>query len=149
MHKFNMSYVLYSWIDVLNLNQLFNWRAEIWEPFKMKLIWGLQSWILIPICLPKGKTKQPIVELSESTLHRPQFLILVCIVNSRYKEKNVNATMKNNTNLGERAHFWTQNACHVWSNNHRVLNQGQPGKTTEPSTTSIPPMAKWTKKWKH
>ena len=25
---------LYSWIDVLNLNQLFNWRAKIWEPLK-------------------------------------------------------------------------------------------------------------------
>ena len=37
---------LYSWIDVLDLNQPFNWTAEIWEPFKMKLIWGLQSWTL-------------------------------------------------------------------------------------------------------
>ena len=37
MHKFNMSFVfsfLYSWIDVLDLKQ----RAEIQEPFKMKLI---------------------------------------------------------------------------------------------------------------
>ena len=47
MHKFNMSFCvsfLYSWIDILNLNQPFNWKAEIWEPFKIKLIWGLQSW---------------------------------------------------------------------------------------------------------
>ena len=35
---------LYSWIDVLDLNQHFNWSAQIWEPFQMKLIWGLQSW---------------------------------------------------------------------------------------------------------
>ena len=33
---------LYSWINVLDLNQPFNLRVEIWEPFKMKLIWGLQ-----------------------------------------------------------------------------------------------------------
>ena len=38
---------IYSWIDVFDLNQLFNWRAEIWEPFKMKLIWGLQAWTLL------------------------------------------------------------------------------------------------------
>ena len=37
---------LYSSIDVLDLNQPFSWRAENWEPFKMKLIWGLQSWTL-------------------------------------------------------------------------------------------------------
>jgi hypothetical protein len=33
MHKFNMSFVfsfLYSWIDVLDLNQPFNYRAYIW-----------------------------------------------------------------------------------------------------------------------
>jgi hypothetical protein len=36
----------YSWIDVLNLNQPFNWTAEIWQPFKMKLIWELQPWML-------------------------------------------------------------------------------------------------------
>ena len=48
MPKFNTSFVfLYSWIDVLDLNQPFNWKAEIWEPFKMKLIWGLQSWPLV------------------------------------------------------------------------------------------------------
>jgi hypothetical protein len=51
MHKFNMSFV-YSWIDILDLNQPFSWIAEIWEPFKMKLIWGLQSWTLLP--LPKA-----------------------------------------------------------------------------------------------
>ena len=38
---------LYSWIDVLDSNQPFNWRAKIREPFKMKLIWGLQSWPLL------------------------------------------------------------------------------------------------------
>ena len=38
---------LYSWIDVLDLNQPCNWKAKIWEPFKMELIWGLQSWPLI------------------------------------------------------------------------------------------------------
>ena len=50
MHKFNTSFVfhfLYSWIDVLDLNQPFNWRVEIWEPFKMELKWGLQSWTLV------------------------------------------------------------------------------------------------------
>ena len=46
MHNFTMSFVfyfLYSWIDVLDLNQPFNWRAEIREPFKMKLIRGLHT----------------------------------------------------------------------------------------------------------
>ena len=28
------------------MNQFFSWRAEIWEPFKMKLIRGLESWTL-------------------------------------------------------------------------------------------------------
>ena len=37
---------LYSSIDVLDLNQPFDWRAQVREPFKMKLIWGLQSWPL-------------------------------------------------------------------------------------------------------
>ena len=27
----------------MDLNQPFSWSAEFWEPFKMKLIWGLQS----------------------------------------------------------------------------------------------------------
>ena len=39
-------FILYSWIDVLDLSHPFDWRANIWEPFKMKLIWGLQSWPL-------------------------------------------------------------------------------------------------------
>ena len=42
---------LYSWIDILDLNQLFNRSAEMWAPFKMKLIWGLQSWPLITTTL--------------------------------------------------------------------------------------------------
>jgi hypothetical protein len=46
--------ILNSWIDVLDLNQAFNWRAEIWEPFKMELIWGLRSWTL------RGWSHQPI-----------------------------------------------------------------------------------------
>jgi len=60
MHKFNMNYVFHfylnSWIDVLDLNQPFNWRSEFWEPFKMKLIWGLQSWTLITLshCIEDG-----------------------------------------------------------------------------------------------
>ena len=33
-------------IGTLDLNQPFNGRAKIWEPSKMKLIWGLQSWTL-------------------------------------------------------------------------------------------------------
>ena len=45
-HEFCILF-LYSWIDVLVLNHPFTWRAKIWEPFKMKLIWGLQSWTLI------------------------------------------------------------------------------------------------------
>jgi hypothetical protein len=51
MHKIDMIFCisfLYSWIDVLDLNQPFSWSADIWEPFKMKLIWGLQSWTLVP-----------------------------------------------------------------------------------------------------
>ena len=44
-YEFCISF-LYSWIDVLHLNQPSKWSAEIWEPFKMKLIWGLQSWTL-------------------------------------------------------------------------------------------------------
>ena len=46
VHKFNTSFVFYfyilgstSWI----LNQPFNWRAKIWVPLKMKLIWRLPS----------------------------------------------------------------------------------------------------------
>ena len=31
----------------LGFTRPFNWIAKIWEPFKMKLIWGLQSWTLI------------------------------------------------------------------------------------------------------
>ena len=46
MHKFGISF-LYSWIYVLDLNQPLKWRAEIWEPFKMKLIQGIQSWTLL------------------------------------------------------------------------------------------------------
>ena len=49
MHGFNMSFVFHflcSWINILDLNRRFNWRADIWEPFKMKFIWGLQSWTL-------------------------------------------------------------------------------------------------------
>ena len=34
---------LYSWIHVLDLNQPFNRSTKIQEPFKMKLVWGLQS----------------------------------------------------------------------------------------------------------
>ena len=45
--------LLYSWIDVLDLNQPFNWRAKIWEPFKMRLIWGLQYWPLLLLPHPK------------------------------------------------------------------------------------------------
>ena len=52
MHKFKMGFVfrfyilgLTSWIWTSPLN---NWSAcEIWEPFKMKLVWGLQSWALL------------------------------------------------------------------------------------------------------
>ena len=51
MHKFNMSFVfqlcilrLTSWIWTNPSTE----RAEIWEPFKMKLVWGFQSWILTP-----------------------------------------------------------------------------------------------------
>ena len=44
-YEFCISF-LYSWIDVLDSNQPFDWGAKIWEPFKMKLIWGLQSWAL-------------------------------------------------------------------------------------------------------
>ena len=46
-YEFCISF-LYSWIDVLDLNEPFNRRVDIWEPFKMKFIWGLQSWILAP-----------------------------------------------------------------------------------------------------
>ena len=42
-YEFSISF-RYSWTDFLDLDQPFNWKAEIWEPFKMKLIWGLQSW---------------------------------------------------------------------------------------------------------
>ena len=57
---FSISF-LYSWIEVLDLNQLFNWRTEIWEPFKMKLIyiWVLQSWTLaahMTTSIPTHKT---------------------------------------------------------------------------------------------
>ena len=49
MHKSNTSTsILCSWIDVLDLNRPFNWRAEIWEPFEMKFMWGLQAWALAP-----------------------------------------------------------------------------------------------------
>jgi hypothetical protein len=54
LYEFCISF-LYPWIDVLNLNQLLNIRAEIWEPFKMKLIWGLQSWTLIAMAIRKFK----------------------------------------------------------------------------------------------
>ena len=49
MHKFNMSLIFYFYILRLTSwvwTDPFNWIAEIWEPFKMKLIWGLQSWTL-------------------------------------------------------------------------------------------------------
>ena len=48
-YKFCIS-VLYSWIDVLDLNRPFNWKAKIWEAFKMKLSYeGFhQSWTLPP-----------------------------------------------------------------------------------------------------
>ena len=40
-------FLWYFWIDVLDLKRRVNWRAEIWEPFKMKLlIWRLRSWTL-------------------------------------------------------------------------------------------------------
>ena len=42
-YEFCISF-LYFYIDVLNLNQPFNWTAQIWKPFKMKLIRRLQSW---------------------------------------------------------------------------------------------------------
>ena len=38
---------LYPSIDILDLNKPFNSKAEIWEPFKLKLIWGLRSWTLL------------------------------------------------------------------------------------------------------
>ena len=38
---------LYSWIEVLDLNQPFKCSIEIWEPFKMFLTWGIQSWTLV------------------------------------------------------------------------------------------------------
>ena len=40
---------LYYWIDILDSNQPFIWKAEIWEPFKMKLIRGLRSWTRIAV----------------------------------------------------------------------------------------------------
>ena len=45
-YEFCISF-LFSWLDILNLNQPFSWRVEVWEPFKMKLIWGLQSRTLV------------------------------------------------------------------------------------------------------
>ena len=51
MHTFNTSFLFHSYIlgltYIMDLNQPFNWRAEIWQPFIMKLIWGLQSWPLV------------------------------------------------------------------------------------------------------
>ena len=50
MHKFNMKFsisFMYSWIDVLDLNRPFNWRAKLWEPsIWKKFIWELRSWPL-------------------------------------------------------------------------------------------------------
>ena len=39
-HFYTLELTSWIWTNPLN------WRAEIWEPFKMKLIWGLQSWTL-------------------------------------------------------------------------------------------------------
>ena len=39
-------YIISTFLDC-SWEQLFHWRGEIWEPFKMKLIWGLQSWTLL------------------------------------------------------------------------------------------------------
>ena len=44
-YEFCISFLSF-WIDVLELKQSFNWRVEIWEPFKIKLMWELQSWPL-------------------------------------------------------------------------------------------------------
>ena len=39
--------VLYFVSIFLDWNRSFNYKVGIWEPFKMKLIWGLQSWTLV------------------------------------------------------------------------------------------------------
>ena len=62
-YEFCISF-LYSWIDVLDSNQPFDWGAKIWEPFKMKLIWGLQSWPLCTITLQKHHTKSKTIQTS-------------------------------------------------------------------------------------
>ena len=43
---------LYFCIEILDLNYPFNWRPKICEPFKMKLIRGLQSWTLSRRAIP-------------------------------------------------------------------------------------------------
>ena len=60
---------LCSWIDMLNLNQPFNWRVEPWEPFKMKLIWGLQSWTL-------GSPIESNPNLHEPVIKSPKVIVL-------------------------------------------------------------------------
>ena len=39
-YEFCISF-LYFWIDLLDLNQPFNWRTEIWEPSKWNLYEGV------------------------------------------------------------------------------------------------------------
>ena len=49
MHRFNMSFVFHFYILRLTpgiWTSPSTERLKIWEPFKMKLIWGLQSWPL-------------------------------------------------------------------------------------------------------
>ena len=45
-HNLIMSFVFHFYI-LIRLNEPFTWRTEMWEPFKMRLIWGLQSWTLL------------------------------------------------------------------------------------------------------
>ena len=50
MHTLNMSFEFHFYILELTSwiwTRPFNWKAEIWEPFKMKLIWEVQSWTLL------------------------------------------------------------------------------------------------------
>ena len=67
---------------VLDLNQPFNWKTEIWESFKMKLMWGPQSWTLH---LPSSSRCQRGGILQNQPKKKgPRFRIFPCVISTAW-----------------------------------------------------------------